>query len=123
MIRVVERGYATLLAAVALLLVACVTGAVLVAGRYRAEISRVQGAADLAALAGAQAVAAGRQACPAAGWSADANRTRLLSCSAAGDDIDFVVTARVRGELRLALWPDPMPFEAQAYAGVLEDSP
>jgi len=87
-----ERGAATVLAmalAAGLLLVGlgCTwTGAVVAAHR------RAQSAADLAALAGAQALQAGEDPCATASRVAEANRAQTVTCAVAGE----VVTVTVR---------------------------
>ncbi|WP_323794216.1 Rv3654c family TadE-like protein [Nocardioides sp.] len=90
-----ERGAATVLA-VALLgllvLVACglsVVAAIFVGHRT------AQSAADLAALAGAAAVASGGDPCSAAGSVAQANGAGLAQCSVQGREV--VVTVAVPG--------------------------
>jgi secretion/DNA translocation related TadE-like protein len=52
-----------------------------------------QSAADLAALAGAQAAGRGSDACSAAGQVAVANRVRLTGCNAQGRTIEVTVSA------------------------------
>lgn len=82
-----DRGAATafglaLLALLLLVAVACGVAVAALAGHRRAEA-----AADLAALAGAQALQAGRAPCdPAARVAAD-NGARLDSCAVHGQDV------------------------------------
>jgi secretion/DNA translocation related TadE-like protein len=52
-----------------------------------------QSAADLAALAGAQRLAAGADACTAAGRIAEANGARMSSCQVTGPDVTVEVVA------------------------------
>ena len=52
-----------------------------------------QSAADLAALAGAQRLAFGLDACAEAGRIAEANRARLSSCEVTGHDVTVEVIA------------------------------
>ena len=90
-----ERGSASLLvvtAAGVLVLVALALAAV--AGMVGAHRT-AQSAADLAALAGAGAVAHGRDGCAAAGSLAAANGATLVSCEVEADDVR--VEVRVRG--------------------------
>lgn len=108
-----ERGTATawtvpFIGALALLTVLLAgIGAALV------TVRRTQSAADLAALAGATAYAAGRAACPEVARVAERNGTRLDSCVVLGDgDVAVVVSASVRGP-----WPDPLDVRGRARAG------
>jgi secretion/DNA translocation related TadE-like protein len=87
-----QRGSATLLVlamAGVLLLVGCALG--VVAALIRAH--RVaQSAADLAALAGAQALQLGRDGCGRAAEVAEANDARLTACSRQGSVVTLSVT-------------------------------
>lgn len=88
-----EHGAASVLALalVAVLVLAAVAaaGAVGIVLAHR----RAQSAADLAALAAAQALQRGEDPCAAAGTIAQAHRTRLTSCGMDGEIV--VVTASV----------------------------
>ena len=76
-------------------------------------VRRVQSAADLSALAGATAHAAGRTACPEVARVADRNGTTLDSCGVLeGGDVQVVVSASVRGP-----WPEPLRVRGRARAG------
>lgn len=121
--RVDERGNATGLVAAIMLVVAVLVGVVLAAGAYRAGAHRVQGAADLAALAGGEAASAGRDACAAVRRAARVNDVRVASCALTGDEIDFVVSVEVTGESPWRPLGSPLRFEARANAGVIEDGP
>ncbi len=72
-------------------------------------------AADLAALAGTQAAAAGQEPCPAAETVAERNGARLLQCRA---DVE-VVTVRVRRVTRTA-WGQRVGFESDARAAPVD---
>ncbi|HVF05704.1 MAG TPA: Rv3654c family TadE-like protein [Frankiaceae bacterium] len=75
-----DRGAATVLVTVAAgVTLAFGLAAVLVGQAVRAS-AQARTAADLAALAGADAGAAGRDACAAAATVARANRARLVAC-------------------------------------------
>ncbi len=87
-----EVGSATVLALAGVLACLTVAGIWLASGRAALARQRAETAADLAALAGAQSLAAGTPApCAAAGAAAAANAGRLLACSIAGDDVRVVV--------------------------------
>jgi len=73
---------------------------------------RAQAAADLAALAGAQAIQQAGDACTAAADIAAANGADLEECQVQGEDV--VVTARVTGPRWLGARGD---LSAQARAG------
>lgn len=116
-----ERGGGTLLWLVALLLLGLPALAALFAVAAQVQAHRVQGAADLVAIAGAQAKNSGTgEPCAAAGRQATASGVRLVSCEVAGDQLSFVVTARVSGGLGGVLAPVPLVFESAAHAGVRE---
>lgn len=107
-----ERGAATVL-------VVAVTGMVLLLGSALGVVAamlvdhrRAQSAADLAALAGADALADGGDACAAAGATAGANGADLTSCAVHGEDV--VVEVRVTGPRWLGQTGD---LEARARAG------
>ncbi len=107
-----ERGAAALLTLVmagVLLFVAAALGAVggLVVAHRRAEA-----AADLAALAGASALARGREGCVAAREVAEANGAVLRQCLVDGSTVTVMVA--VRGPRWLGQQPD---LEASARAG------
>lgn len=90
-----EEGYATIAAAgiivaiVSLLLIVAAVGS-RVAARHEAQV-----AADLAAVAGAWALATGEEACAAARDTAALNDATLETCTESGRDV--IVTATVRG--------------------------
>jgi secretion/DNA translocation related TadE-like protein len=113
-----ERGAATflILGVLAVLLALGASAALLAA--YTAAAHRVRLVADLAALSGATAFSRGQDACPVATKVAIANATRVMSCDEMGDQLDYVVTVRVRLQ-----WPPLIPgmprsLDATAYAGV-----
>lgn len=101
-----------LLAAVLALSVAaiCIAGYLLAAHRARA-------AADLAALSGAAAFAAGQDGCSAANGNATANDARVVSCSQVGDPVDFVVTVKVEVVVQVTAPGLPRRLGAVAHAG------
>lgn len=86
-----DGGAATIHAVVATA-VLLLTAGVILAG---IELARAQhqaaGAADLAALSGAAAVADGADACSAAALVATANGARLVSCAVAGRIVEVAV--------------------------------
>ncbi|MFE6506966.1 Rv3654c family TadE-like protein [Nocardioides sp. NPDC057767] len=89
-----------------------VVGAVFVAHRT------AQSAADLAALAGANALQISEDACAAASAVSERNDATLESCVTAGEDV--TVTVRVEGPRWLGQPGDPV---AEARAGPAETPP
>lgn len=88
-----ERGSATVMAA---FVVCAALVLALVAGWWAGAVSlrhRAGSAADLAALAGAQELLAGRSPCPAADQLARANGARVVSCRAEAATVLVVVEA------------------------------
>jgi len=90
--------------------------ALLVAG-YEIAYHRARAAADLAAVSAAATFEGGGDACGQAALSATDNGARLLACDRVGDQIDYVVTVRVRVEVRMRLRGLPTSVEAVAHAG------
>lgn len=118
-----QRGSASLLVAVGMLVVVLITGVGLLLGAVVVGRSRVQGAADLAALAAAEEQRAGGEGCGVARASAQRNRVRLVRCGVAGDEVEFVVTVRVAAALPVGLFGLRSDAEAVAYAGVVTGAP
>ena len=112
-----QRGNATLLVTVAVLVVVGIAALLLVGGVARAMGERVRGAADLAALAGARAQADNADACAAARSSATANGAEVVACRVSGDEVEFVVTVSVR--LPVGFGPVREALTARANAGVV----
>ena len=107
-----ERGAATVL-------VVAVGGLLIMIGLAVAGVTSVvvghrgaQSAADLAALAGAQAEVGGGDGCAAAGAVARANRARLTGCAVPGSDVLVQVSRSVRPGFGLRF-----VLEASARAG------
>lgn len=112
-----ERGVGTLLTAgVALVLLSVTWGVCLVLGWWL-QASRAQDAADLAALAGAAAMAEQQDACAAAGLAARNNGARLSACRLTSEGSAFVVEVRVVLGLHPALPGGPAAVERSASAG------
>lgn len=109
-----DRGSATVLAALVVLVIAGLTGLLVLAGVANAAGQRVHGAADLAALAGARALGAGQDACLQARRSATLNGVDVVECRVRGDEVEFVVSVDVRGELRVGPWRHELAGRAHA---------
>ncbi|MDQ1483529.1 MAG: hypothetical protein QOF35_1605 [Actinomycetota bacterium] len=86
-------------------------------GGYLVGAHRARAAADLSALSGAAAVAAGGDGCSAARSSANANNAQVVTCDQVGDQVDFVVTVRAEVFVRVRMPGLPMTIGAVAYAG------
>ncbi|MGH3412861.1 MAG: Rv3654c family TadE-like protein [Marmoricola sp.] len=87
-----QCGAATVVAVAACLLLATVTAACVGAAGIVVSHRRAEAAADLAALAAAQAVQAGRHGCAAAQRVGSANGAELTACSVSGFDVTVEVT-------------------------------
>lgn len=109
-----------MLAGIVVAVLAAVIALILVAGLFWATGERVRGAADLAALAGAQAQGSNADACSAARASAGANGAELTACALAGDEVEFVVSVAVR---RRVGWGADHWLSARANAGVVTGAP
>lgn len=107
-----DGGAATVLATSLVgLLVFAAVALVWVSGLV-ADHRTAQAAADLAALAGAEAIQQGHAACGAAGDIARANGASLRTCAVSGDEVRVTVT--VRSAALGGLRPD---VSARAHAG------
>ncbi len=107
-----QDGAATVFAAVVAGVLLALGVGLGVVGAVVIDVRRAQAAADLAALAGAAAPSAGRDACGEVARVAGANGARVLSCSVAGPEVDVAVA--VSGPRWLGLSVDPT---ARARAG------
>ena len=112
-----QRGSATVLVAGLIGVVLLLGAAALVVAGYEIAYRRARVAADLAALSGAAAFAQGGDACQQARRSAADNGARVVSCDQVGDQVDHVVTVRVRVAVRSRLRGLPEGVEALAHAG------
>lgn len=117
-----ERGVGSLLVALVVLFVFALSLAATWFGVARAAAVRLQGAADLAALAGAEAQRLHRQACEAVRASAAANTGRVTRCEVTGDEVEFVVSVELTVEVRFG--PVQLSnLSAQAHTGVITGAP
>jgi len=107
-----ERGAVTVLAIALLGVLLLLTAAFGVVEAMMSDHRRAQAAADLAALAGAQAIQDAGDGCAAAAKIAGANGASLEECQVQGEDV--VVIARVTGPRWLGAHGDLL---AQARAG------
>lgn len=112
-----QRGSASILMAGIMGVVVTLSATAMVVAGYVVGHHRARAAADLAALSGAAAYAAGRDACAEARRAARTNGAAVTRCQRVGDDIDFVVTVRTAVEIRARLAGLPRRIEAEAYAG------
>lgn len=112
-----ERGVGTVLmvGVMAVIVVLSVAG-VCIAG-YLVAAQRARTAADLAALSGATAYAAGQDPCSAARRNARANGASVVLCNHVGDAVDFVVTVRAQVRVGVRVPGLPTRSTAVAYAG------
>lgn len=116
-----ERGAGTVVSA-GLCLALC---AVMLLGVWAVgwigSVHRARTAADLSALAGAQAGGSGRDACTAARQAAGRNHADLRICRVAGHSEDLRVTVEVRTELLPRLPGGSHWTQARAHAGRLAE--
>lgn len=113
-----ERGAGTLLASLVVLLLVGLATAVAQYGAVRAAGVRLQGSADLAALAGAEALRANADACAAARSAAAANVGSVTRCEVVGDEVEFVVTVGLEAPASLWLVAPAGTLRAHANAGI-----
>lgn len=113
-----ERGSATPFAIACLGLLVLLAAALGVVSAMVHAQRRAQAAADLGALAGAQALAAGTDGCGAAGRVVDANGAALTSCQVTGREVRL--QAEVAGPHWLGQHAD---LTAEARAGPSGEQP
>lgn len=116
-----ERGSALVMASFVALVLAVIVGVIVAAGVVNAAGQRVQGATDLAALAGARAQAENADACLAAERSAALAAVEVVGCRVTGDDVEFVVTVEARTEVSVGPWRHRL--EARSHAGLVTGAP
>ncbi|HAM45517.1 MAG TPA: hypothetical protein DCM67_10930 [Propionibacteriaceae bacterium] len=113
-----QRGAGTLMAAVVVAVLMLIAGV----GVFAAVVALAQrdadNAADLSALSGAAAFAAGQDPCPAARRIAASNGVEVRQCRVIGDLLDFVVTVEVQRRVTLVLGVEPT-VRSEARAGRL----
>ncbi len=90
-----QRGSGTLLLLLVVVIMLSLVSSMAPIGRYLVVRDRARAAADLAALAGAQAYGSGTDGCAAARRYATRNGERLQRCDIAGNPTDFVLTVRI----------------------------
>jgi secretion/DNA translocation related TadE-like protein len=112
-----DRGSGTLLTLAVVIFLLSLIAAVGVFGRYIVVRHRAAAAADLAALAGAQAYGTGKDGCAMAKAVAARNGQQLAECSVAGDRTDFVVSVRVTAAAPTRVPVLPRMITATAAAG------
>lgn len=109
-----ERGSGTALAALVVLLAAVMLMVLLGVGVGVAALHRARNAADLAALAGAVALADGTPACDAAAVVATRNGAGLAGCVVEEGTVTVVASVELGGRARYL----PQRVEAQGTASV-----
>ncbi|QGN33981.1 Rv3654c family TadE-like protein [Microlunatus sp. Gsoil 973] len=112
-----QRGSGTLLALTVVIFLLSLTSAVAVFGRFLVAHHRAAAAADLAALAGAQAYGTGENGCAAARAIAARNDQHLAGCSVIGDRTDFVLSVRITAAVPTRVPMLPVVITATAGAG------
>ena len=112
-----QRGSASVLVAAVMGVVVVLTGVALLVAGYEVAQHRARAAADLAAVSGAVAFAAGRDACDQARRTARDNDATVLSCSTVGDPVEYVVSVRVALPVRSRVRGLPTRVVGEAHAG------
>lgn len=111
-----ERGSGTLLVLTVVIFMLTLASAFGVFGRYIVAEHRAAAAADLAALAGAQAYGSGSDGCTAAKNQAARNDQQLTDCSVVGDRVDFVLSVQISAPVptRVPVLPSTITATANA---------
>ncbi len=90
---------------------------------WLASGARARAAADLVAIAAAQAQSEGRSACPVAQEAAAANQAELTACEVTTGWGEFIVDVAVEVELRPQIPGAPQAAHAESRAGIVSDVP
>ena len=112
-----ERGAGTVLMVAVMLITAMVAFVAACLLAWFGHAHRVRAAADLAALAAADAFGSGRDACTAARAAATSNGVTLTACAVDSNGTDFVVRVTVRTDARPRLTFGPAQFTQSSEAG------
>lgn len=112
-----ERGSGTLLVLSVVIFMLSLASVFSVFGRYIVAGHRAAAAADLAALAGAQAYGTGKDGCGTARSFALRNDQQLAGCSVVGDRVDFVLSVRISAAVPTRVPMLPRRITATAHAG------
>lgn len=112
-----ERGSGTLMVMSVVIFMLTLAAVVAVFGRYIVAGHRAAAAADLAALAGAQAYGTGQDGCAAARRYAARNHQTLAACSVVGDRVDFVLSVRISASVPTRVPMLPRQITTTAHAG------
>jgi secretion/DNA translocation related TadE-like protein len=112
-----EQGTGTILIMGVVILLLLLAAAFGVVGRYLVADHEARAAADLAALAGAQAYGTGGDGCSAAGNYAAKNGHQLADCDVVGIPSDFVLSTSIRKPVPILIPGVPKAFLVHAYAG------
>jgi secretion/DNA translocation related TadE-like protein len=114
-----ERGSGTVLALAVVAVLVAVAMVSLVIVSWVGCVHRARSAADLSAIAGAQAYQSGRMACETAATTARSNGAELTSCRVLPGEGQFIVEVTVSGPLRPAIGGGPKAVVEKARAGVV----
>lgn len=112
-----DRGSGTLLSLSVVIFMLSLTAVFSIFGRYIVAGHRAAAAADLAALAGAQAYGTGKDGCGTARSFAARNDQHLTGCSVVGDRVDFVLSVRITAPVPTRVPMLPETITATAHAG------
>lgn len=116
-----ERGSALVWAGSVAALMAALAVLLVGVGALTSKGHALQGAADLAALAGAAAQLQGQDACASARRSAALNAAEVTTCTVTGDEVEVVVTVDTEGEVGIGPWRAQLAGHANA--GMLTGAP
>lgn len=115
-----ERGSGSMLMLGVMVVILAFGATITLVATYLLAGHQARAGADMVALSGAAAHAAGDNACRAARTMAEPNRVRVKTCTVVGDDIDFVVTVTVEVRVGTRFPGLPREVSAVAHAGAVE---
>ena len=114
-----ERGSGTVLMMTVIMIAAMVAFVCACLLAWFGCVHRARSAADLAALAGADAYASGGNACAAAKQTAAINQAKLTTCKVDSNGIQFIVRVTVQVDAKPTIFLGPRQFGHTSEAGVV----
>lgn len=112
-----ERGSGSVLTLAIMMVTTVFAGVAFCVLAWFGNVHQARSAADLAALAGAQSMSAGGDACPAAQRTAAANGAIVTACAVDSNGYQFIVRVTVQVDARPHVSFGPAAFSHTSEAG------
>jgi len=114
-----ERGSGTVLMMTVVMIAAVVAFMCACLLTWFGCVHRARAAADLAALAGAEAYASGGNACAAAKLTAASNNAKMTACKVDSNGVQFIVRVTAQVDAKPAIFLGPRHFGHTSEAGMV----